>query len=236
VVRFDLDDFKAVNKYGHLAGDNVLQQVGKILQEHSRPGDYPLHNSGDEFGFVLVDVKPGEAETLEETVTKIIARYVDEIEKGVIRPDGKTQRISPGFRIVGKDEHGGFETFDGQADLAGEKSKEFKYDMDDKGNRITTAGSTRIINFETMHTVESKLSHGTRRSLAIEESIQREFQATIDALEKKVADGSITKEELEKLIATKELFLHVVRKAVDSKPPEKTSPVMEDEDHEQQVA
>jgi diguanylate cyclase (GGDEF)-like protein len=46
----DLDHFKTVNDtYGHLAGDQVLSQMGKLLTEWSRSTDYVIRWGGEEF-------------------------------------------------------------------------------------------------------------------------------------------------------------------------------------------
>ncbi len=50
----DLDGFKAVNDTaGHLAGDLVLQVVGRLLNENCRVSDIPARLGGDEFAVIL---------------------------------------------------------------------------------------------------------------------------------------------------------------------------------------
>jgi diguanylate cyclase (GGDEF)-like protein len=54
LLLLDLDGFKAVNdSAGHLAGDRVLQVVGRVLHENSRASDIPARLGGDEFAVIL---------------------------------------------------------------------------------------------------------------------------------------------------------------------------------------
>lgn len=55
LVLVDLDDFKAVNdRFGHAAGDRVLQLCAQALQEAARGTDVVGRIGGDEFAAVLV--------------------------------------------------------------------------------------------------------------------------------------------------------------------------------------
>ena len=52
----DLDQFKVVNDTcGHVAGDQLLRQVGKLLQQRTRHSDCLARLGGDEFGLLLRD-------------------------------------------------------------------------------------------------------------------------------------------------------------------------------------
>ena len=53
VLILDIDHFKPYNdKYGHLAGDVVLQQVAGILRSSARRSDYVARLGGEEFGVI----------------------------------------------------------------------------------------------------------------------------------------------------------------------------------------
>ena len=58
VMFIDLDDFKRINdSFGHDVGNDVLKQVGRILQASIRDNDIVARLSGDEFAIVLSDVR-----------------------------------------------------------------------------------------------------------------------------------------------------------------------------------
>lgn len=75
---FDIDDFKSYNdRYGHAAGDTILQQTVKLLQSDIRPSDRVCRIGGDEFA-VVFDAPEGPREpgsAPPSTVAQIAERF-----------------------------------------------------------------------------------------------------------------------------------------------------------------
>jgi len=58
ILGIDIDYFKSINdSYGHEAGDRVLNQLGLLLSQRVRAGDYVFRVGGEEFLVLLVDIK-----------------------------------------------------------------------------------------------------------------------------------------------------------------------------------
>lgn len=58
----DLDQFKVINDTcGHLAGDELLRQLGDTLKKQIRQGDFIARLGGDEFGVLMYDCSLTEA-------------------------------------------------------------------------------------------------------------------------------------------------------------------------------
>lgn len=69
VIVFDLDRFKMINdRYGHAAGDAVLQAFARELVSALRPGDSAARLGGEEFAIVLQRTLPERAELVAERV------------------------------------------------------------------------------------------------------------------------------------------------------------------------
>jgi diguanylate cyclase (GGDEF)-like protein len=71
----DLNDFKRINEErGHLVGDEVLRQVGRVLSESVRAQDVVTRHGGDEFSIVAPETRGREAAALAVRVEQALAR------------------------------------------------------------------------------------------------------------------------------------------------------------------
>lgn len=76
LILFDIDHFKSVNDtYGHLAGDEVLQEMGRrislVIAEH----DVFARYGGEEFAILMSDVSAAEAEALAEKCRLVVESH-----------------------------------------------------------------------------------------------------------------------------------------------------------------
>ena len=76
LIYIDLDQFKVVNDTcGHIAGDELLRQIGFRLGECIHVPDVIARLGGDEFGVLLRDVSIEEASAVAETLCNVVAGY-----------------------------------------------------------------------------------------------------------------------------------------------------------------
>ncbi|MCW8908201.1 MAG: diguanylate cyclase [Sedimenticola sp.] len=74
LVMFDIDHFKKVNDtYGHQAGDEVIRQVARQLQESKREVDIGGRYGGEEFCVILLDTDSQGGELFAERLRKAVA-------------------------------------------------------------------------------------------------------------------------------------------------------------------
>lgn len=70
----DIDHFKQINdKYGHDAGDLVLQHIAKIIQSHLRAGDFVGRWGGEEFIVIMPALTKKTAMAMAEIIRDAIA-------------------------------------------------------------------------------------------------------------------------------------------------------------------
>lgn len=73
LVLFDIDHFKQINdNRGHAAGDEVLHQIGSLVQDIVRKADLPARLGGDEFAVILYHTEEAQAEAfMQQLIDKI---------------------------------------------------------------------------------------------------------------------------------------------------------------------
>lgn len=74
LILLDLDNFKSFNDtHGHLAGDDVLRNVGKIIHNCIRDGvDSGYRYGGDEFAIILIDAELCTAKEIGERIQEAL--------------------------------------------------------------------------------------------------------------------------------------------------------------------
>lgn len=77
LLMLDIDYFKALNDtYGHLAGDEVLVSVAKVLMQAVRNVDYAARYGGEEFAIVLVETTLDAAIDTAERIRGVLQKTV----------------------------------------------------------------------------------------------------------------------------------------------------------------
>jgi diguanylate cyclase (GGDEF)-like protein len=72
LVMFDVDHFKSVNdRHGHLAGDQVLQEFGRIMLGQARETDIIARYGGEEFAILLPQTTAVQGQRLADRVRRV---------------------------------------------------------------------------------------------------------------------------------------------------------------------
>ncbi len=73
LIVLDVDLFKNVNDtYGHLAGDKVLQVIGRLMKTATREVDFPARYGGEEFVVLLTETDIQAAYKVAEKIRKMV--------------------------------------------------------------------------------------------------------------------------------------------------------------------
>jgi diguanylate cyclase (GGDEF)-like protein len=76
LILLDLDGFKSVNdSCGHLAGDRLLNQIARLLQQDRRPHDLVARLGGDEFCVILPQCSPYDAVDIAERLRRSLELF-----------------------------------------------------------------------------------------------------------------------------------------------------------------
>jgi diguanylate cyclase (GGDEF)-like protein len=90
VVYLDVDGLKAVNDAaGHLAGDELLRSVARVLQRSFRSSDVIARVGGDEFAVLLVGADP-------RVTQRVLTRVHEELHQAGISVSTGTAQAAPG--------------------------------------------------------------------------------------------------------------------------------------------
>jgi diguanylate cyclase (GGDEF)-like protein len=93
VVMIDVDHFKKINdRYGHLAGDDVLRQVSQIIQQSIRGSDACFRYGGEEFVVLLTNTHLALSRAVSERIRAAI-------EENVRLPD-KALKVTASFGLA----------------------------------------------------------------------------------------------------------------------------------------
>jgi diguanylate cyclase (GGDEF)-like protein len=76
LLMIDIDNFKHFNdSYGHLAGNEILAQVARLISQACRDVDWVCRYGGEEFAVLLPETNLIEAQIIAERVRQIVAEY-----------------------------------------------------------------------------------------------------------------------------------------------------------------
>jgi diguanylate cyclase (GGDEF)-like protein/PAS domain S-box-containing protein len=113
VCYLDLDRFKLVNDTGgHIAGDNLLREIGALLRQRVRDSDTVARVGGDEFAMLLAGCPLDKAQQIADDVVRAVAGHQFAWQDRVFDVG-----VSLGLVEVGKDS-GSAESVLGAADSA----------------------------------------------------------------------------------------------------------------------
>lgn len=120
VLFIDLDEFKPVNdRHGHQAGDQVLVEVARRLQEEIRESDFAARIGGDEFVVVLCGAGTS------ERAAKVAEKLLEALALPVTLADGRKTAVSASIGIAMFPKDGeNIETLLRNADLAMYQAKQ----------------------------------------------------------------------------------------------------------------
>jgi diguanylate cyclase (GGDEF)-like protein len=119
VAMLDIDHFKDINdRYGHVAGDFVLQEIARVAKDGLRSRDFLARIGGEEFALLLPGAGPAEALAIAE-------RMRAAIERMPLRFEGCTLGVTASFGVANAHaDDGSIDDAFGRADAALYRSKQ----------------------------------------------------------------------------------------------------------------
>ncbi|MCC6446827.1 MAG: diguanylate cyclase [Armatimonadetes bacterium] len=84
ILSLDLDNFKPINDtFGHMEGDRVLADLGRLFKSQARAYDMVCRYAGDEFVLILPETDSGEAFALAERIQQAVSGCIPELTGSV---------------------------------------------------------------------------------------------------------------------------------------------------------
>lgn len=146
LLYIDLDQFKTINdSAGHAAGDELLVDAARRLQNRTRQGDILARLGGDEFGLILDDINP-------DQLNVIAGEYINALDDLKFQWEGEEYEVtcSIGAIIIDKEIYSPAEALR-RADIACYAAKDsgrnrchIYTDSDEK--EITRLGEIKVVN------------------------------------------------------------------------------------------
>ena len=121
LIMIDIDHFKHYNDTnGHLKGNDLLRELGRILNNHTRSVDIVARYGGEEFAVIMPETEKNKAKRLAERLRRAVESF--NFEGREKQPAGKVT-MSIGFASYPENAHSGFELVE-KADKALYRAKE----------------------------------------------------------------------------------------------------------------
>jgi len=101
LIMLDLDDFKSYNdRYGHLAGDDLLRELGGLLHNAIRHSDIAARYGGEEFALILPETNERQALALAKRLLELVRNH-----EFAVRGEGKIGKITVSIGVASYPAH-----------------------------------------------------------------------------------------------------------------------------------
>jgi diguanylate cyclase (GGDEF)-like protein len=85
-IMLDLDHFKRLNDtYGHLKGDKVLRELGRVLRESGRETDFVARYGGEEFAILCPHTDAAQGLVVAERIRRAVEQHAFSLEGDSVR-------------------------------------------------------------------------------------------------------------------------------------------------------
>ena len=115
LVMCDIDFFKRFNdEYGHLAGDEILRTVARIISENVRTSDIVARYGGEEFAILLIETGHKEVQSVAKRLKALLDQSIEVAER--IKEKVEHTHIDFENKNVGVTLSMGLSSYDGHED------------------------------------------------------------------------------------------------------------------------